>query len=83
VHYAIIAGCAAAVLFAAIPDRTAPYRAAREDLDALRAIDWESARNEAKTKGLLMKNGAEGPLDLDSLRSVNQKVARGTMITAA
>jgi hypothetical protein len=47
VHYAIIAGCAAAV-FAAIPDRTAPYRAAREDLDALRAIDWESAKNEAK-----------------------------------
>jgi|GEM_PF-4806597 len=38
VHYAIIAGCAAAVLFAAIPDRTAPYRAAREDLDALRAL---------------------------------------------
>lgn len=38
-------------------------------------------RNEAKTKGLLMKNGAEGPLDLDSIRAVNQKVARGTIIT--
>ena len=60
VHYAITAGCAAAVLFAAIPDRTAPYRAAREDLYALRAIDWESARNSAIKKGLLMKKGAGG-----------------------
>jgi hypothetical protein len=60
VHYAITAGCAAAVLFAAIPDRTAPYRAAREDLVALRAIDWDLARTMAIKKGLLMKKGPKG-----------------------
>jgi hypothetical protein len=40
-HYGVIAGCAAALLFATTPDRSAPYRAAREDLQALAAIDWQ------------------------------------------
>ena len=41
-HYGVIAGCAAALLFATTPDRTAPYRAAREDLQALAAINWDT-----------------------------------------
>jgi hypothetical protein len=44
-HYGVIATCVAAMLFAATPDLGAPYRAARRDLEALRAIDWDNARN--------------------------------------
>jgi hypothetical protein len=46
-HYGVIAGCAAALLFAATPDLTAPYRAAREDLRALSAIDWKRVSDSA------------------------------------
>jgi hypothetical protein len=52
-HYGVIAGCAAALLFAATPDLTAPYRAARQDLEALRTIDWKRVTGALPTRSQL------------------------------
>lgn len=43
-HYAVIATCIAAMLFASATDLAAPYRAARRDLKALRRIEWAKGR---------------------------------------
>lgn len=69
-HYGVIAGCAAALLFATTPDRTAPYRAAREDLQSLAAIDWDRVTARAQGDAQL------------TLRKSSKKVWREFLISA-
>ena len=52
-HYGVIAACIGAVLFAATPDLSAPYRAARGDLEALRAINWAAGSDTVIMKAQL------------------------------
>jgi hypothetical protein len=69
-HYGVIAGCAAALLFATTPDRSAPYRAAREDLQHLAAIRWDTVTLRAENRAYGM------------IRDSSKKVWREFLVSA-